>query len=275
MFPTTAQDAVGQAARSRATRSEQRLNAHNLHIRVCDLSQVRSNAHCCLIRRVQGGVTAPKYLLTRRSMAIQTTENLLDDARNGQKLGVEDRRRVVRYLMYIQPELSNTETAEIFQVTEGTIRNDKKIIREEMAEELRNEDVGLVISDIAFNFRRQLRDLEKSKAKCQPGTKEYRQHCESILKIELDKTKAFQELGYLPKNLGNLTMEKYEYAAVVIKGDQVESRPLTMFDDDTQAQIKARSAKLLESGEAPIVEAEFTELPARETTFAPKTVSEV
>jgi hypothetical protein len=182
------------------------------------------------------------------SMAILTTEALLQQAKDGQKLDVEDRRRVMRYLMYIQPEMTNVDAGELFQVTEATIRKDRKVIREEMAEELKTEDVGLVVSDIAFNFRRQLRDLEASKAKCKMGTKEYVQHCQAILKIELDKTKMFQELGFLPKNLGNMTIQNYEYAAVVIKGDQIESRPLTMFDDNTQNHIQSRGQQALSDG---------------------------
>lgn len=185
-------------------------------------------------------------------MAILTTEALLEQAKDGQKLDVEDRRRVIRYLMYIQPEMTNVDAGELFQVTEATIRKDRKIIREEMAEELKTEDVGLVIGDIAFNFRRQLRDLEASKAKCKLGTKEYVLHCVSILKIELDKTKAFQDLGYLPKNLGNMTVQNYEYAAVVIQGDQIESRPLTMFDEVTQEQIQNRGQHALLDGQETI-----------------------
>jgi hypothetical protein len=188
-------------------------------------------------------------------MAILTTENLLQSAKDGTKLDTEDRRRVLRYLLYIQPELTNVDAGELFQVTEGTIRLDRKRIREELAEELSTEDIGLVIGDVTFNFRRQLRDLEASKAKCAVGTQEYRQHCMAILKIEFDKVKCFQDLGYLPKNLGNMTVQNYEYAAVVIKGDQLETRPLTMFDEQTQRDIQSRNQKALDSGQ-PVIDAE-------------------
>lgn len=207
-------------------------------------------------------------------MAILTTDNLLQDAKDGKKLDSTQRRQVLRYLMYIQPELTNVDAAELFQVTETTIRNDRKLIREEMSSELSMEDVGLVISDITFNYRRQLRDLELSKAKCALGTQEYRQHCVAILKIELDKVKCFQDLGYLPKNLGNMTVTDYTYAAVVIKGDQVETRPLGMFDDKTQEQINARTQKALGNG-LPVIEGEVIEVSARETHAAEKTAGEL
>lgn len=187
-------------------------------------------------------------------MAILTTEALLQEAKDGRRLDSEDRRRCLRYLMYTHPEMSNVDSGEIFQVTEATIRKDRKAIREELAEELRTEDVGLVIGDISFNFRRQMRDLEASKAKAKQGSKEYLAHCVALLDMELKKTKAFQELGYLPKNLGNMTVTNYEYAAVVIKGDQIESRPLTMFDDTTQAHLRQRA---LDSGN--IQDAEIVE----------------
>jgi hypothetical protein len=174
-------------------------------------------------------------------MATFTTERLLEDARNGTKLDVDDRRRCIRYLMIVNPENSNVDLSGLFQISEAMIRKDKIAIRQEIADDLRKDDVGLVIADIEFNFRRQLRGLETSKAKCALGTTEYRLHCQAILDIELRKTKMFQDLGYLPKNLGNLTTENYEYAAVLIKDGSVESRPMNLFDAETQQQIKDRN----------------------------------
>jgi hypothetical protein len=172
-----------------------------------------------------------------------TTERLLEDAKNGTKLNVEDRRRVIRYLMIVCPENTNYDLAETFQISEGMIRKDKITIRQEIANDLRKDDVGLVIADIEFNFLRQLKGLETSKAKCALGSTEYRLHCMAILDIELKKTKMFQDLGYLPKNLGNLTTESYEYAAVLIKDGSVESRPMNLFDADTQQKIKDRAVQ--------------------------------
>ena len=177
-------------------------------------------------------------------MAMFTTERLLEDAKAGLKLDVEDRRRVIRYLMVVNPENSNVDLSGVFQVSEAMIRKDKTAIRQEIADDLRTDDVGLVIADIEFNFRRQLRGLECSKAKCTLGTTEYRLHCQAILDIELRKTKMFQDLGYLPKNLGMLTTETYEYAAVLVKDGSVESRPMNLFDAKTQDGIRDRVKKL-------------------------------
>ena len=201
-------------------------------------------------------------------MAILTTERLLQEIRDGRKVDAEDRRRVLRYLMSVQPDMTNVDLGELFSVSEKVIRNDKKLVREEMRQELEEDDVALVVTDIVFNFRRQLRDLEMSKAKCKPGTKEYRVHCESILGIELKKTAALQELGYLPKNIGNLTVDKYEYAAIVLKGDQVESRPITMFDEKTQQAIRARGQKALPEGSLPTIDGELVESTEREAVIA-------
>lgn len=201
-------------------------------------------------------------------MAILTTERILEDARNGVKLDVEDRRRAIRYMMVVNPENSNVDLAELFQITEGMIRKDKAAIRQEIADDLRKDDVGLVVADIEFNFRRQLRDLEASKAKCGHGTTEYRLHCMAILDIELKKTKMFQDLGYLPKNLGNLTTENYEYAAVLIKDGSVESRPMNLFDADTQQKIKDRvKPKALPQA---VVVSEVADAPSRTVTYAPQ-----
>jgi predicted HTH transcriptional regulator len=61
-------------------------------------------------------------------MAFLTTERLLEDAKNGTKLGIEDRRRVILFLTSTQPELSNRDLAEIFQTSEASIRRDKQAL---------------------------------------------------------------------------------------------------------------------------------------------------
>lgn len=200
-------------------------------------------------------------------MAFLTTERLLEDAKNGTKLSTEDRRKVVLYLQTTQPELSNRDLGEIFQVSEITIRRDKQALREEMAEELRQDDVGLVIADIAFTFKRQIRDLERSKAQCRLGTTEYRKHCEALFNLEREHKKILQDLGWLPKNLGSMTMTTYEYAAIVLKDGSVETRPLAMFDDETQKKIRTQLKGLPQPQQ---VEPEYIEEPAqREVVYAP------
>ncbi len=150
-------------------------------------------------------------------MAVPLSEKLLTRARNGERLATRDRRNCVTYIIATEPETTNVAMAEIFQVTERTIRDDKMWIRQERSRFIREEDVSLVIGDIAASFDNEVRDLQVAKRnkECKPGTRTYMEYCKSIFDMQLRKVKALQDLGYYPRNLGTLTMEKFEYTASV------------------------------------------------------------
>jgi DNA primase catalytic subunit len=131
------------------------------------------------------------------------------------KLSTEERRRVVAYVMATQPQVAGTELAIWCQVSERAIRQDKAIIRQRMATELREDDVALIIADIMADFRRQIQDIEISKRSAKAGSPAYLAHCTAIVDLRLKTTKMLQDLGYYPKNLGNMTQEHFVYQAVV------------------------------------------------------------
>lgn len=171
-------------------------------------------------------------------MALTTTEQILNRAEGGEKLNSEDRRRCIAYLSTTKPDMSNVDMAQLFKVHESLIRKDKKVIRKKLAKEVNEEDVSLVIVDISQNFIRQLRDLEASKAKCKLGSRDYVSHCTSLFDLELKKVRALQDLGFLPKNLGTIATEKFEYLAIITKGDQIESKSIEHFDEDIQNKAR-------------------------------------
>jgi hypothetical protein len=176
-------------------------------------------------------------------------EKLVERAQNGERLTRGERLHAIGYLMAVSPQMSNVDMAELFRVSEKQIRDDRRKIRDEKAKAIREEDIGLVIADIALSFDNQVRDLEKSKIKAKQGERTYMEHCKSIFDMQLRKIKALQELGFYPKSLGNLTIEKFEYAAVVGKDGSVAVRP-----------VEFQMPKELESGEPQMIDAEFTEL---------------
>src|SRR5512146_1103929 len=98
-------------------------------------------------------------------MAVPTAQRLLEAAEQGKKLTARERRLVVAYIKATQPEISNTDMAERFGVHEKTIRTDLLTIRRDKAKFLKNDDIGLVIADIALDFEHQVADIEQSKAK--------------------------------------------------------------------------------------------------------------
>lgn len=169
-------------------------------------------------------------------MAAPTAERLIDDAKRGVKLSAKERRHCISYLMATGADVGSTALAEVFSVTDRTIRDDKIHIRKQKAELIKEDDIGLVIADIVMCFDNQVRDIEQSKTKCRKGERTYLEHCKTIFDLQLKKVKALQELGYYPRNLGNLTVERFDYKAVVGKDGSVETRPENLpdsvFNDD-------------------------------------------
>lgn len=139
------------------------------------------------------------------------------DAEAGVEITAQSRRHAIAYLMAMEPEkASDTQgLSQLFKVSDTMIRKDKRIIREEKAAMIKEDDVGLVIADIRIQFENQIRDLEKSKAKSSPGTALYLKHCQVIMELELKTTEALQSLGYYPKNLGTQTTKKFNFNAIV------------------------------------------------------------
>lgn len=155
-------------------------------------------------------------------MAIPVAENLLASLGKGEKLNTNDRRHCVAYLMATAP-VSNVELARMFDVSEGTIRADKKIIREERAKSIKQDDIALVIADINLCLEKQMADIEASKRRCKQGTRSYLDHCKAIFSMQVSAVQALQNLGFYPKNLGNMTVERFDWKATVAKDGAVST----------------------------------------------------
>lgn len=196
-----------------------------------------------------------------------TVQTLLDEAKDKRrKLTTEERRRVIAFLLSSQPDLSNVEMGTWFQVTEGCIRKDRSTIRKQMANDVKEDDIGMVIADLVWSAKRQIADLETSKAKANKGSMAFVQHCKAVIEIQQNTVKSLQTLGFYPKNLGNLSIDKFEYAAIVSADGSVETRPMNLFDDKAQEELRDRARKSLPAAPV-IVDAEFVE--DRKVEFAP------
>lgn len=180
-------------------------------------------------------------------MSLTIVGRLLEQAKAGERLDAADRRRCIAQLMQTDPDYTNVELGELFQVNEKTIREDKNKVQDEIAEEIEQDDIKRVVASIKMNFDRQLNDLEKGKKHTKPGSLMHLNYCKAILYMELEKTKAFQNLGILPSNVGAMVTNEYTYVAVVGKGDHVDTRRLEEFDPETQKKIKEARRKALKS----------------------------
>lgn len=172
-----------------------------------------------------------------------STERLVEMAEGGEKLSSEDRRRALAYLKVARPELSKVDLAEMFSVSEGQIRKDLRIIVEESTDEMRDQDPATIIAEAVSTLRRQVADIEGAKKSARKGSRDYMQHCVSIADIQFKLLRALQEVGYLPKDASKMAQQLYEYAAVVLKGDNVDTRPIDMFDGETRKTIEARKKR--------------------------------
>jgi hypothetical protein len=189
------------------------------------------------------------------SALVHASELLAIANAKGRKLTSAERRHCIQFLQATQPDMLRVEMAHLFDVSERQISLDKAWIREQKARFLRDEiskDMSLVIADIAMDFEKQVGDIEKSKRHAKFGTKAYVDHCTSIFRMRLEMIQAFQDIGYLPKNLGAMTVEKFEYKATVSRDGAVNTRAVDMFDDKPDNDPTKRAA----------LDAEFTDVPA-------------
>ena len=154
---------------------------------------------------------------------LTTAEKILEAAGRGDMVPAHERRHVVAFLMATRPEVTDAEIGEMFKVSDRTIRSDKFKIRQEKSRRIKEEDVSLIIADILLDFERTVSDIERSKKKASLGTANFLNHCATVMDIRLKTTKALQELGYLPKNLGHLAVSKFNYVSTVGEGGVVET----------------------------------------------------
>ncbi len=202
-------------------------------------------------------------------MALALAQRLIATAESGErKLTASERRHCVQFLAATQPELTNDQLAEMFKVSNRQIRFDREWLREAKARYLKEEisrDITLVIADIAMDYEQQVRDIEKSKAKCPLGSKEYLSHCNSIFDMRLKMVKSFQDIGMLPKNLGSMAVSRFDYKAEI-------GRDGSVIVKQSNGQVYDRDKAAREA-----LDAEFTDiqrpalLPANEELHEPDT----
>lgn len=166
-------------------------------------------------------------------------EKLLERAQSGEQLNSRERRHCLTHLLINNPEMSFAALSRLFRVSDTQIRKDHTKIRLEKSKLIQGDDVGLVLADVAFTFETQIRDLEIAKKKANPGSATYLKYCQTIFDLHLSKIKALQELGYYPKNLGNLVVERYEFRADVSKDGVVRSEAVAPGEERAPVEIEA------------------------------------
>lgn len=158
--------------------------------------------------------------------SLTRSEELYAKAAAGEKLETDQRRDVIAYLMVVNPELTNSDMARLFGLSEGAIRKDKEIIRKRAADELSGEDVGLVIADIRRTYDRFVKDINAAMKLASAGTKTYLDYQKSLVDYQLKMIEALQSLGFYPKNLGILQKNQFVFKSVVAKDGSIDTRAI-------------------------------------------------
>jgi hypothetical protein len=81
------------------------------------------------------------------------------------------------------------------------------------------------------------------------GGRPFLEHCKAIAGLSRDRVKLLQDLGWLPKNLGNLSVERYDYRAIVNeRTGSTDTRAVTNYDEEVE-DAEFEEQKLLTSAE--------------------------
>jgi hypothetical protein len=209
-------------------------------------------------------------ILPNAPAVLSHSEILVLSAEKGEKLEADARRDAVAYLTVVRPDLSNMDLSRLFQCGESLIRRDKETNRKRMAEELGSDDISLVITDIRRTYETVSMELQKSLKECANGTMTKLNHLKTQMEFQSKYVEALQSLGFLPKNLGNLTKTQFIFKAHVAKGGGVNTTSVGSKED--LKIIEAEEFKQLpaatESEEDKIIraalEAEFSGVPQGE-----------
>lgn len=161
---------------------------------------------------------------------LNAAEEIVSLAKKGEEISTSRRRHAVAYLLATQPELTNMQVAELFNVSDRTIREDKQWARKQAAELVTQEDVALVIADVRMKYEWFCQQLAASTKKATLGTANYANHLKLGMEMQLKVVDSLQSLGWLPKNLGELTKKSFSYVATVTKDGTVDTRSVEMLD---------------------------------------------
>jgi hypothetical protein len=88
-----------------------------------------------------------------------------------------------------------------------------------------------VVQDLIHEQHNIYELMSKSLKVAAIGTRVYLDHLQALHKLRMDTIRIMQDIGALPKNLGEVSVKKEVFKAEVAPGsNQVVTRPLDMFD---------------------------------------------
>lgn len=164
------------------------------------------------------------------AVAIQA-QQFLDKAAAGEPLTSNERRHALLYVQGQNPNVTQRELAAMFGVSESQIRKDIQKIKSDMQDQAKATYMDTVVQDLIHEQHNVYEAISDSLKVAQKGTRVYLDHLTARHKVRLDTIRILQDIGALPKNLGEVSVKKEVFKAEVAQGsNQVVTRPLDLFD---------------------------------------------
>jgi len=164
------------------------------------------------------------------AVAIQA-QQFLDKAAAGEELTANERRHALLYVQGQNPSVTQKQLADMFGVSESAIRKDIQKIKGDMQDQAKSTYMDTVVQDLIHEQHNVYEAMSLSLKSAKPGTKVYLDHLTARHKIRLDTIRILQDIGALPKSLGEVSVKKEVFKADVAPGtNQMVTRPLNMFD---------------------------------------------
>jgi hypothetical protein len=175
--------------------------------------------------------------------------DIIERARVGQEVSAEERRHAIVFVKGQNPEINHRQLAAMFGVSESMIRKDMSKINQDLSEDLKSTFMDTVVGELINEQHNLYQALQKSLKAAPIGTNTYVAHCQALFKIRKDTIEVLQNIGALPKTLGEVSVKKEVFQAQVLPGtSQMVTRPLDLFDgfEDGEGLDAALARKELE-----------------------------
>jgi hypothetical protein len=157
--------------------------------------------------------------------------DIIERARVGQEVSAEERRHAIVFVKGHTPDVNHRQLAAMFGVSETTIRNDMSKINQDLSEDMKATFKDTVIGELIHEHNNMHAALLRSLKAAPLGTNTYVAHCQALFKIRKDTIEVLQNIGALPKSLGEVSVRKEVFKAEIQVGsNQIVTRPLDMFD---------------------------------------------
>jgi DNA binding protein with HTH domain len=165
------------------------------------------------------------------AVAIQA-QQFLDKAAAGEPLTANERRHALLYVQGQNPQVTQRELAAMFGVSESLIRKDIQKIKGDMQDQAKSTYMDTVVQDLIHEQHNVYEAISASLREAKKGSKTYLDHLTARHKVRLDTIRILQDIGALPKSLGEVSVKKEVFKAEVAPGTtQIITRPFDMFDN--------------------------------------------